>query len=120
MIRRLTRAVIFTVTVLTSYLLTGVIEERILRTTEQFRPGTATLLGMACIILVFVPVFAYTERLTEAVIRAGLRTTKRSAGAIAGSIAFVGLVLIILYAVFLDRWFDMSIADLFRTHFSAP
>ena len=109
--RKLTKALIFTVTVLTSYLLTSLIEDRVLRETEAFRPLTATLLGMACIVLIFVPVFTYTERLTEAVMRASLRTTKSSAGTILGTIAFVFVVVVILIALFLDRWFGLSIID---------
>lgn len=109
--RFLTRSLIFVVSVLTTYLMTSLIEERILREAEQFRPVTATLLGMACIVLIFVPVFAYTERLSEAVIKAGLRTTKNSAGVVIGAIAFVVVVFIILFALFLDRWFDKSIMD---------
>ena len=109
--RKLTRALIFGVTVLTSYLMTSVIEDRVLRETEQFRPLTATLLGMACIVLIFVPVFAYTERLTEAVMKASLRTTTSSAGTIIGSLVFVVVVAVILVALFLDRWFGLSIID---------
>jgi len=113
MMRHLTRALVFTVTILVSYLMTGVIEDRILAETQRFRPATATLLGMACIVLIFVPVFSYTERLTEAIVRAGLRTTKSSAGRIIGVILFVVVLFIIIFALFLDRWFDRSIADLF-------
>lgn len=111
--RKLTKAVIFTVTVLTTYLLTAMIEDRVLRETERFRPLTATLLGMACIVLIFVPVFAYTERLTEAVMKAGLKTTRSSVGAVLGAIGFVLVVFVILLALFLDRWFDKSLIDAF-------
>ncbi len=110
--KHLTKALIFTVTVLVSYLLTALLEDRVLLETERFRPATATLLGMGIIVLVFVPVFAYTERISEAVIRASLRQSK-SAGPIIGAILFVLVVLVILFALYLDRWFDMSIIDLF-------
>jgi protein-S-isoprenylcysteine O-methyltransferase Ste14 len=110
--RTLTRALIFTVTVLSSYLLTGLLEDRILHETERFRPGLATALGMACIVLIFVPLFAYTERLTEALIRASLQTTRSKAGKTLGAIAFVIVVLTCLFALFLDRWFGKSIIDL--------
>lgn len=109
--RTLTRSLIFAVTVLVSYLLTSMIEERVLRETEQFRPLTATLLGMACIVLIFVPVFAYTERLTEAVMKATLRTSTSSAGPLLGGLAFAAVVVIILTALFLDRWFGVSLID---------
>lgn len=108
----LTKALIFTVTVLVSYLLTALLEDRVLLETERFRPATATLLGMGIIVLVFVPVFAYTERISEAVIRASLRQSK-TAGPILGAILFVIVVLVILFALYLDRWFDLSIIDLF-------
>ncbi|MDZ4745869.1 MAG: hypothetical protein SGJ05_07685 [bacterium] len=111
--KHLTKALIFTVTVLISYLVTALLEDRVLLETERFRPGTATLLGMGIIVLVFVPVFAYTERITEAVIRSSLRQSKTGAGPIIGAILFVAVVLTILFALYLDRWFDMSIADLF-------
>ena len=109
--RHFTRALIFIVTVLITYLLTALLEDRVLLETERFRPATATLLGMGIIVLVFVPVFAYTERITEAVIRVTLRQSK-TVGPILGAILFVFVVLIILFALYLDRWFDMSIVDL--------
>lgn len=111
--RSLTRALVFSVTVLCSYLLTGMLEERILKETEQFRPATATALGMLCIVLIFVPLFAYTERITEAVIRASLQTSRSKAGKLLGAMAFVVVVLTILFTLFLDRWFGKSIADVF-------
>lgn len=110
--RHITRALIFVVTVLVTYLVTALLEDRVLLETERFRPATATMLGMGIIVLVFVPVFAYTERITEAVIRASLRQSK-TAGPIIGAILFVCVVLVILFALYLDRWFDMSIVDLF-------
>ena len=42
MMRHITRAIIFTVSILTSYLITGAIEERVLSETERFRPLVAT------------------------------------------------------------------------------
>ena len=113
MMRFITRSVIFTVSILASYLLTGAIEERILKETEQFRPFTATLLGMGIIVVIFAPVFAYTEKITESVIKAGLQQTKSGAGRILGVIVFVGVVFIILFALFLDRWFQLSVLDAF-------
>ncbi len=111
--RRLTRAVIFIVSVLTTYLLTGFIEEKVLSKTEDFRPVTATLLGMGIIVLVFVPVFAYTEKITEAVIKAGLQQTKSGAGKIFGVIVFTLIIFVMLFAIFLNRWFHKSITDVF-------
>lgn len=111
--RRLTRAIIFIVSVLTTYLLTGFIEEKILSQTEAFRPVTATLLGMGIIVLVFVPVFAYTEKITEAVIKAGLQQTKSGAGKIFGVIVFTLIIFVMLFAIFLNRWFQKSITDVF-------
>ncbi len=113
MMRALTRAVIFTVTVLSSYLVTGFLEDKVLSETERFRPGTATALGMAIIVLIFVPVFAFTERLTESAVHTGLQQTKRGAGRILGIVFFVLIVFTILFALYLDKWFNMSIGDLF-------
>jgi len=113
MMKHFTRAVIFTVSILTSYLITGAIEERVLSETEQFRPMVATLVGMGVIVLIFVPVFAYTERITEGAVKAGLRQTKAGAGKVFGVLIFVVIVLLILFALYLDRWFEMSILDAF-------
>ena len=113
MMKHLTRAVIFTVSILTSYLITGAIEERILAETERFRPVTATLIGMGIIVLIFVPIFAYTERITEGAVKAGLRQTKAGAGKIVGILVFIIVVFIMLYALYLDRWFSMSILEAF-------
>jgi hypothetical protein len=113
MMKHLTRAVIFTVSILVSYLITGAIEERILEETEQFRPLTATLVGMAIIIIIFVPVFAYTEKLTEGAVKAGLKQTKSGAGKTLGVLIFVVIVYIMLFALYLDRWFGMSILEAF-------
>lgn len=106
-----TRAVIFTVSILTSYLITYSIEVRILEETEQFRPIVATAVGMATIVLIFVPIFAYTERITEAVVKSSLQQTKQGAGKVLGVIIFTIIVLIILFALYLDKWFEMSIID---------
>ncbi len=111
MMRRLTRAIIFTVSILSSYLITGAIEERILMETERFRPLTATVIGMAIIVMIFVPIFSYTDRITEAAVKAGLQQTKSGAGKVVGVIAFVVIVALILFALYLDRWFQMSILD---------
>ncbi len=112
--RHLTKAVIFTVTVLTSYLLTGLLEERVLSETEQFRPATATALGMAIIVLIFVPVFAFTERLTEKAVQAGLQQTKRGAGRTIGVVFFVIIVFTVLFALYLDKWFGLSVGAVLR------
>lgn len=112
MLRKVTKIVIYVVTVLTTYLVTGFIEEKTLTEAERFRPVLATLLGMAMIAILFIPVFGYMERVTEAVVTASLRTTKGSAGRIMGVIAFVIVTLVLLFAVFLNRWFGMSLTDL--------
>ena len=111
--KRITRAVIFTVSILTSYLITGAIEIRVLEETERFRPIIATLLGMSIIVLIFVPIFAYTEKITEGAVKAGLQQTKNGAGKIFGVIIFVVVVFVMLFALYLDRWFEMSIMDAF-------
>lgn len=109
-----TKAVIFSVTVLVSYLCTGLLEDRLLQETERFRPATATWLGMGIIVLIFVPVFAYTERITEAVVKSGLQQTSRGAGRIIGVAFFVILVFVILFALYLSKWFNLSVGDLIR------
>ena len=113
MMKRVTRAVIFTVSILVSYLITGAIEIRVLEETERFRPVIATLVGMAIIVLIFVPIFAYTEKLTEGAVKAGLQQTKNSAGKVLGVIIFILVVFIMLFALYLDRWFELSIMDAF-------
>ena len=107
----ITKAAIFTVTVLVSYLRTGLVEERIMSETERFRPATATWLGMGIIVLIFVPVFAYTERLTEAFVKTGLQQTKSGSGRIFGVLFFIVLVVAVLYALYLNKWFGLSIGD---------
>jgi len=104
-----TKAVIFTVTVLVSYLLTGLLEDRLLQETERFRPVTSTLIGMGIIVLIFVPVFAFTESATEATVKIGMQQTKSGAGRIIGVIFFVILVFTVLFALYLNKWFDLSI-----------
>ncbi|NQW31013.1 MAG: hypothetical protein HQ472_10940 [Ignavibacteria bacterium] len=116
--RKFTRAIIFMVSVLTTYLLTGLLEEKMLSQTEAFRPITATLLGMVIIVMVFVPVFAYTERITEAVIKAGLQQTKSGAGKILGVAIFTVIIFVILFAIYLNRWFDKSILEVFNAALS--
>lgn len=111
MMRSITRAVIFTVTVLSSYLLTGLLEEYLLGETERFRPVTATLLGMGVIVLIFVPVFSFTERITESVVAASLKQTSRGAGRIIGIVLFTFLVFATLFAIYLGRWFGLSVGD---------
>ena len=111
MMRHLTRAVIFTVSILTSYLITGAIEVRVLSETEGFRPVIATAVGMAVIVLIFVPIFAYTDRMTQAAVKAGLQQTKSGAGKVLGVIIFIVVVYFLLFALYLDRWFEMSVLD---------
>src|SRR5688572_4586412 len=102
MMRSVTKAVVFTITVLSSYLVTGLLEDRVLRETERFRPMTATLLGMAIIVLIFVPVFTYLERITETVVKAGVKQTRSGAGRILGVVVFILVALAILFALYLD------------------
>jgi len=111
MMKYVTKAVIFTVTVLVSYLLTGLLEDRLLQETERFRPATSTWLGMGIIVLIFVPVFAYTERATEAVVKISMQQTRSGAGRVIGVIFFIILVFAVLFALYLDKWFGLSIGD---------
>ena len=111
MMKHLTRAVIFTLSILTSYLITGAIEIRVLSETERFRPVIATAVGMAVIVLIFVPIFAYTDRMTQAAVKAGLQQTKSGAGKVLGVIIFIVVVYFLLFALYLDRWFEMSVLD---------
>ena len=111
MMKHLTRAVIFTVSILTSYLITGAIEIRVLSETERFRPVIATAVGMAVIVLIFVPIFAYTDRMTQAAVKAGLQQTKSGAGKVLGVIIFIVVVYFLLFPLYLDRWFEMSVLD---------
>ena len=111
--KHITRAVIFTVSILTSYLITGAIEIRVLSETERFRPIIATAVGMAVIVLIFVPIFAYTDKMTQAAVKAGLQQTKSGAGKVLGVIVFVVVVYFLLFALYLDRWFGMSVLDAF-------
>jgi hypothetical protein len=111
MMKYVTRAVIFTVSILSSYLITYSVEVRILEETERFRPIIATAVGMAVIVLVFVPIFAYTERITEAIVKSTLQQTKQGAGKVLGVVIFTVIVLVILFALYLDRWFEVSILD---------
>lgn len=109
--RNITRAIIFTVTVLASYLCTGLLEEYLLGETERFRPVTATLLGMGVIVLIFVPVFSFTERITESVVAASLKQTSRGAGRIIGIVLFTLLVFATLFSLYLNKWFGLSVGD---------
>jgi len=111
MMKHVTKGVIFTVTVLVSYLLTGLVEDKIMSQTEQFRPVTATLLGMGTIVLIFVPLFAYVEKITEAIVKASLRTTRTSAGKVIGVLLFIGTVFLVLFAIFLKRWYHLGLGD---------
>ena len=109
--RNLTRAIIFTVTVLVSYLCTGLLEDYLLGETERFRPVIATLLGMGVIVLIFVPVFSFTERITESVVVASLKQTSRGAGRIIGIVLFTLLVFATLFAIYLNKWFGLSVGE---------
>lgn len=113
MMKFVTRAVIFSVSILVSYLITGAVEDRVFVETERFRPFTATLIGMGLIVCIFAPVFAYADRITEAAVKASLQQTKSGAGKVIGVVVFIAVVYIILFALFLDKWFNMSILQAF-------
>jgi len=114
MMRFITRSVIFAVSILSSYLITGAIEDRVLQETEQYRPLTATLLGMGIIILIFVPVFAYADKITEASVKAILKQTTAGVGKVFGVLIFITVIFVILFALYLDRWFGISVIDAFK------
>lgn len=113
MMKFITRAVVFSVSILISYLITGAIEDRVFVETERFRPVTATLIGMGLIICIFAPVFAYADKITETAVKASLQQTKSGAGKVIGVLVFIVVVYVILFALFLDKWFNMSILDAF-------
>ena len=113
MMRSITKAMVFTISILISYLITAAIEIRILDETERFRPVIATLVGMAAIVLIFVPVFTYTERITEGAVKSTLQQTRKGAGKVIGLIVFVVVVFVMLFALYLDRWFEVSILEAF-------
>ena len=58
-----------------------------------------------------MPIFAYTDRITQAAVKAGLQQTKSGAGKVIGVMVFIAVVITILFALYLDRWFGLSILD---------
>ena len=63
------------------------------------------------IVLIFVPIFSLTERITESIVASSLKHTSRGAGRIIGIVLFTLLVFATLFAIYLNKWFGLSLGE---------
>jgi len=115
MLRKITKAILFTINVLIAYVVSSAVEDIILQKAQQLKPLSATAIGMAVIVLIFFPLFSITEKITEEVMKITLKTSKGTFGKRFGIIVFTIIAFVVLYNIYLELWFDMGIVDaLFR------
>ncbi len=111
MLRKITKGILFTINVLIAYLISAALEDLILQKAHELHPLTATAVGMMIIVLVFIPLFTLTEKITEEIMKKSLRVTKGTFGRKFGIILFALLTFLLLYNIYLEEWFDMGLID---------
>lgn len=111
MLRKITKAVLFTINVLIAYLITSALEDLILEKAHELKPLVATAVGMVVIVLIFVPLFTLTEKITEELMKKTLKVSKGTLGRRIGFFIFTFIAFLILYNIFLQEWFNMGLVD---------
>jgi hypothetical protein len=105
MLQKILRNILLAISILIAYLLINVLEGLILDQPKQFGPHLATLIGMTCIVVLFVPLFRWLEVFTQKVVQVMVRTSSSFMGR-AGLYIFLALALVTLYGVYLHMWFQ--------------
>ncbi|MFN5308892.1 MAG: hypothetical protein ACK5C0_05500 [Candidatus Kapaibacterium sp.] len=111
MLRKITKAILFTINVLIAYLVSAAVEDIILQRAQQLKPLSATAIGMIVIVMIFFPLFSITEKITEEVMKFSLKTSKGTFGKRFGLIVFTLVALLILYNIYLELWFNLGVVD---------
>ena len=106
--QKITQYAIIAVTALTAYLVIGYVEEALLEQTKRFSPYVATLIGMAMIVVVFVPLFSYLESFSDKVVQMIGGGSSKVFGRY-GLLIFLAIALVVLFALYLDDWFNVGL-----------
>ncbi|MCR9143750.1 MAG: hypothetical protein NXI24_15995 [bacterium] len=105
MLQKILRTALLAISILVAYLLISYAEEWILNQPKTLGPHIATLIGMAFIVFLFVPLFQWMDRFTQSIVQSVVRTSSNFFGR-AGLYIFLVLMLLSLYAVYLHLWFN--------------
>ena len=108
MLQKILRVALLAVSVLAAYLLIHFLESWILDQPKRFGPYLATLIGMVCIVFLFVPLFQWMDRFSQKIVQTLVRTSSNVMGR-SGLYIFLAVTLFLLYGVYLYIWFNVSL-----------
>lgn len=107
---KLIRWAVLAAAMLSAYLVVELLEEFLLELSKTQGPYLATLLGMAMIVFVFVPLFAIIDSLSEKIVAKITGTAGKAFGK-TGFYIFIALTLVALFAVYLHNWFNINLIE---------
>lgn len=105
MLQKIVRMLLLAISVLVAYLLITFVEGWILDQPKTLGPRLATLIGMAFIVFLFIPLFEWLDGFTQKMVQTLVRTSSNFFGR-AGLYLFLGAALIALYVIYLYIWFN--------------
>lgn len=105
MAQKIIRNLLLAISVLIAYLLIALAESWILEQPKTLGPRLATLVGMTCIVLLFVPLFQWLDQFTRRAVQTLVRVSSNFMGR-AGLYIFLGGALFALYVIYLYVWFQ--------------
>ncbi|MEQ9363952.1 MAG: hypothetical protein RIF32_06905 [Leptospirales bacterium] len=108
MVQKILRTLLLAISILVAYLLITFAEGWILDQPKTLGPRVGTLIGMVCIVFLFVPLFQWMDRFTQKIVQFMVRTFSSFFGR-AGLYLFLGVTLFALYVVYLQVWYQARI-----------
>lgn len=103
------------ITVLTVNLLTGYITDRIIRYNLGIDPLKFTAIGMLALVFILVPAYSFMSDRIEILVARILLSGSNSFGKVIGLLLSFGLVFSVLFAIYLQQWFGISLVDTIKS-----
>lgn len=113
---KLIRFFILVLSILTVYLLTGILEKWFMQYRSGFPPVRATLTGMGVIVIVMYPLFSKLNDWVTLFAKKIMHSGKRLAGRTLGAILVFLIGFGVLLFFYLRMWYGVNLLDLLFPH----
>ncbi|MBK8806638.1 MAG: hypothetical protein IPO21_08335 [Bacteroidales bacterium] len=97
--------------ILTAHLVTGAIDNYVLKYKYQFNPYIFTWIGMLLVVMIYYPLFTQIDNLSTKFSNWFLRTGKKVTGRRTGIFIFFLLATLVLYYFYGLIWFDINVVS---------
>lgn len=102
------------ITVLTVNLATGYITDQIIHYKLNLNPFKFTALAMLVLVFILVPAYSFMSERIEILVARVLLSGSNSFGRTFGLLISFGAVFSILFAIYLQQWFDINLLLYFK------